>query len=126
MKKLLSVALILCLMIPCAFAEDYSAMSNEELLEAYSAIRAEVLIRFSLKGDIFPGGIYIGGQNIEAGATVTGMTTAFTQFRVYASYEDFISGADYIELFNVPSETAFTVVFTEGAVWTISEDLIII
>ena len=126
MKKLLSLALILCLLIPCAFAEDVSAMSDDEIAALYTAVRAEMISRFFNSGDVFPGGIYICGQNVKAGLSISCRCTDYTQIKIFASYDAFISGEKYISLYNLYEGDSFTVFFTEGVCWSISHDMVII
>lgn len=69
MKKLLAAALILFLIIPCAFAEsvDLSGMSFDELSELQARIAAEIVKRQEWNSTTIPVGIWRIGEDIPAG-----------------------------------------------------------
>ena len=61
MKKLLAVALVLCLLVPCAVAEapvDVKSMSDADLKALYIAVAREVTERKIWEESILPAGIY--------------------------------------------------------------------
>lgn len=91
MKKLFSVTLAIVLLVAgFAFAEDYSAMTDEELQAANKAIQAELWARSVAKdGVLIPTGTYIIGEDIPAGKY-----RVVKQDDIYASYLDLYKDAD--------------------------------
>lgn len=69
MKKLLAVALVLCLLVPCAVAEsiDLSGLSFDDLRILQQRIAQEMVTRPEWKGTKVPKGVWVVGEDIPAG-----------------------------------------------------------
>ena len=75
MKKLLAVALVLCLLMPCAVAEsiDLSGLSFAELAALRDRCQAEMMKRKKWEEVVVPVGVYEVGIDIPEGHwTITG------------------------------------------------------
>jgi len=70
MKKLLAVALILCLLIPCAIAEsvDLSDLSFDELRDLQYRVASEIMSRPEWESVVIPAGSWRIGVDIPAGS----------------------------------------------------------
>lgn len=126
MKKLLAVLLVLCL-LPWVYAEDVSALTDDELRALYTAVDAEMKRRELSPSEVFPGGLHIGGVSIAAGTVVSGMALNFGQIRMYDSYERMVNDRDdYVQLRNILEGEYFTFFFGEGMCWFSTTDLLVI
>ena len=92
MKKLLSVALMLCLLLPYAVAEapvDVKGLSDDELKALYSSVKDEITNRKLFDVGILPAGVYQAGVDLPEGkyeCTVVGKGGTVESFRNYESY----------------------------------------
>ena len=70
MNKLLAVALVLCLLIPCAYAEnvDLLALTFDELTDLLHRVEVEMVTRAEWKGVEVPIGCWRIGTDIPAGS----------------------------------------------------------
>ena len=70
MKKLVAIILMICLFIPCAFAEeiDLSSLSFAELKALQQRVEAEMVKRPEWKGVAVPIGCWRIGTDIPAGS----------------------------------------------------------
>lgn len=68
MKRILAIILSVLLLIPAACADDYSAMSYEDLLALRETITAEIMSRPEWKEVKVPAGTWIVGKDIPVGS----------------------------------------------------------
>lgn len=92
MKKLFAVALLICLLLPCAIAEapvDVKNLSDDELKALYSSVKEEITNRKLFDVGTLPAGVYQAGVDLPEGkyeCTVIGDGGTVEAFRNYESY----------------------------------------
>lgn len=85
MKRTLAIILSVLLLIPAACADDYSAMTYDELLALREAITAEIMSRPEWKEVTVPVGSWIIGKDIPAGSYSIRIISRTLRIYVYKS-----------------------------------------
>ena len=124
MKKLLSVLLVLCFLIPSAVAEapvDVKALSDDELKSLYKEAKKELINRQLWDEAVLPAGVYQAGKGLPEGTYVCKITSKSGIYNIYKNYDDFQENK-YIEwgklyegesfLLSLYGETVYYVSFT--------------
>ena len=97
MKKLLAVALILAMLIPCAVAEapvDVKSLPDDDLKALYMSVKQELMERKLWDTSVLPAGVYQAGTNLPEGTyecTVRGKDTFVV---IHKNMEQFIKGTN--------------------------------
>lgn len=91
MKKLFTLVLILCLVLPCAFAENVKELTDDELIELNKAVQAEMIERGLWGANILPAGVYRVGKPLPEGSyeCIMRVTKDYGFVWIYKSYEDY-------------------------------------
>lgn len=129
MKKLLAVILLLCMLMPCAVAEDVTAMSDDALKALYIAVKEELMARKLWDSSILPAGVYVAGESLPEGYyELTLNDNAIVA--AWKSYEDFkqsdINNADdtvFYEFLNKGSKLTMSLI--DGMCWRIPCDAVV-
>jgi len=105
-----------------------SNLTDDELKALYNAVSAEMQKRELTPSQVFPGGLYIGGESIKAGTIVSGMVlNNYSQVRMYDSYDRMVKDRDdYVQLRNLSKGDYFTFYFGDGMCWFSTCDLLVI
>ena len=99
MKKLLAIALVLCLLVPCAYAYEKIRMrdlSDTELNDLYMEVKQELVERGAWEGIDMPAGVYYVGMGIPEGTYNCTNTYGGGAALVYRNYESFLNGENYL------------------------------
>ena len=107
MKKLLAVILLLCMLMPCAVAEDVTAMSDDALKALYIAVKEELMARKLWDEATLPAGVYVAGKGLPEG-TYECTATSNGLVKIYKNYDDFAKDEVCIDWFSVDEGEKFT------------------
>ena len=124
MKKLLAVALILCLLIPYAVAEtpvDVTAMSDADLKALYVSIKEELITRKLWEKAVLPAGVYVGGRDLPEG-TYECVIKNEGFVIMYENYETFITSNMNIGYMWLDAGESFIMSLYDGIVYSIDEE----
>lgn len=132
MKKLLAVVLVLCLLVPCAFAEapvDVKSMSDAELKSLYISVKEELMERKLWDTSILPAGIYIGGVTLPEGYYELTLNDSDI-VAAWKSYEDYkqdtINNVNNVVFYQyLKKGTKITMSLVDGMVWRIPCDCVV-
>ncbi len=128
MKKLFTLVLILCLVLPCAFAENVKDLTDEELKALYIEVKAELMERKLWDTGILPAGIYVGGMNLPEGnyeLTVNSdcIVAAWNSFEECQQDSGALMNCIYGAFLEAGS--VLTMTLTNGMCWSIQSDSIV-
>lgn len=124
MKKLLSVVLILCLLIPAAIAEapvDVKSLTDDELKALYKDVKAELMERKLWDSSIIPAGLYQAGKSIPEGLYECVSKKDSTYVYVYTSYEKFLKN-DWSKKMTPDEGESFTISLYGDVCYFIDEE----
>ena len=96
MKKLFAVLLVLCLLMPCAFADSLRNLSDEELADLLVDVKEEMIRRKMLNGEELPAGVYYIGMGMKEGTYICTSTYGGGAALIYKSFESFLNGEEYV------------------------------
>ena len=114
MKRMLIVALIVCLIFPaCCAASDLTGMTDEELKAEFSAVVAELVSRGIWISDTIPAGLYIVGQSIPAGSYELTPLTNDT-IEIFPTLEDMSSNHNRLMYLVFEENETFTLTLSDG------------
>jgi hypothetical protein len=126
MKKLLAVALVLCLLVPCAVAEapvDVKSMSDAELKSLYISVKEELMERKLWDTSILPAGVYQAGKGLPEG-TYECIAKSDTRVVIYKNMEKYYSGTN-IGYFYPEEGQSFTLTLYDEIVYFVNSECIV-
>lgn len=126
MKKLLAVALVLCLMIPYAVAEapvDVKSLSDAELKALYVSAKQELMERKLWDTSILPAGVYQAGKNLPEGSYECKVKGS-TFITIHRDMEQFLKGSN-INYYHLQDGESFVMALYGDIVYDISKECIV-
>jgi hypothetical protein len=126
MKKLLSVVLMLCLLIPAAIAEapvDVKSLTNDELKALYVDVKTELMERKLWDSAKLPDGVYMAGKGLPEGTYECTLTTSGI-YKIFKDYDSFISD-NYLEWGKLYEGEMFTMSLYGDLVYFVSFNSIV-
>lgn len=123
MKKLIAVALMLCLLIPAAVAEapDVKSMSDAELKALYVSVKEELMNRKLWDTSVIPAGLYQAGKMIPEGMYECVSRKSSTYVYIYTSYEKYLKN-DYVKRLRPDEGETFTISLFGDVCYFIDEE----
>lgn len=109
MKKLLAVALMICLLLPCAVAEapvDVKSLSDAELKALYKDVKAELMERKLWDESVLPAGMYQAGKGLPEGSYECTLLNNGMVY-IYKDYNSFLND-DHLDWISMKSGQKFT------------------
>ena len=126
MKKLLAVALILCLLIPCAVAEapvDVKNLSDAELKALYKDVKAELMERKLWDSATLPAGTYYKNKPLPEGTYECTMKSS-GYIWIYKTYNEYLQDGDY-KLLYLKEGQMFNLYLYDDVVYVLASDAIV-
>lgn len=123
MKKLIAVALLICLLLPCAIAEapvDVKSLSDDELKALYINIIEEMTERKAWDGILIPAGVYESGVDLPEGKYEC-IALADGDIEAYSNYENYIEHSIVDQIFwgFVEEGNSFTMTIRGNVVYSL-------
>jgi hypothetical protein len=126
MKKLLAVALVLCLLVTCAVAEapvDVKKLSDAELKSLYISVKEELMSRKLWEESTLPAGIYRVNKPLPEGAYECTMKDD-GYIWIYRNYDEYANDG-VCKLLYLKKGQMFTLSLYDDVVYILASDAIV-